>query len=290
MMLNVPLSIATDNSVSRSGISYAVSCAADLIPPINVYLLLDDQPAKKTPIGAIPKMAIAYKIDKSGFVAYIPLDNGIIPRINSVDETIKNGDTSKINLSARCGTMCSLTRNFIPSATFWKKPGKIEYPIQERLFTLSTVANFSSRLPNLLFSHLFNPPIGFPNPNGSIFHQSPAVTPFSPTHKERSAVVAPRLSFILATAFRSIHRIANWEKNSIRNTIFTTANVAAPNAIAPELSSRGVPSNRDGIRSSKVVKINSLKSYLSSMVSPQRSVSPIQGSKLPMIAGMSATL
>ena len=84
--------------------------------------------------------------------------------------------------------------------------------------------------------------------------------------------------------------MANWEKNSIRNTIFTTANVAAPNAIAPELSSKGVPSNKDGIRSSKVVKINSLKSYLSSMVSPQRSVSPIQGSKLPIIAGMSATL
>ena len=33
-----------------------------------------------------------------------------------------------------------------------------------------------------------------------------------------------------------------------------------------------------------------LRSYLSSIVSPQRSVSPIQGSKLPMMAGMSATL
>ena len=32
------------------------------------------------------------------------------------------------------------------------------------------------------------------------------------------------------------------------------------------------------------------KSYLSSMISPQRSVSPMHGSKLPMMAGMSATL
>jgi hypothetical protein len=58
-MLNVPERMATDKSVSKRGISYAVSCAAERIPPINVYLLLDDHPAKKTPIGAIPKIAIA---------------------------------------------------------------------------------------------------------------------------------------------------------------------------------------------------------------------------------------
>ena len=186
--------------------------------------------------------------------------------------------------------MCSFTKNFIPSATFWKKPGNIEYPIHDRLFTLSTVANFSSRLPNFLFSHLFSPPIGLPNPNGSIFHHSPAVTPFSPTHKERKAVVAPRRSFILATALRSIHNMANWEKNNIRNTIFTTANVARPKAICAELSSRGVPSRTLGIKSSKVENNSSLRSYLSSIISPQRSVSPIHGSKLPIIAGISATL
>ena len=58
-MLNVPDNTATDKSVNNNGISYAVSCAADLIPPIKVYLLLEDQPAKKTPIGAMPKIAIA---------------------------------------------------------------------------------------------------------------------------------------------------------------------------------------------------------------------------------------
>ena len=59
IMLKVPVKIATDNNVRRSGISYAVNCAAERIPPINVYLLLEDQPAKNTPIGAIPKIAIA---------------------------------------------------------------------------------------------------------------------------------------------------------------------------------------------------------------------------------------
>ena len=70
----------------------------------------------------------------------------------------------------------------------------------------------------------------------------------------------------------------------------TTANVAAPKAIAPELSSRGVPSNSEGMKLSNVEKISSLRSYLSSIFSPQRSVSPIHGSKLPIIAGISATL
>ena len=186
--------------------------------------------------------------------------------------------------------MCSLRRNFIPSATFWKKPGNIEYPIHDLLLTLSTVANFSSLLPNFLFSHLFTAPTGLPSPNGSIFHHSPAVTPFSPTHNERRAVVAPLLSFILATAFLSIHRMANCEKNNIRNTMFTTANVANPNTSCPVLSSRGVPSRSGGIVLSTRSKINPRKSYASSMISPQRSVSPIHGSKLPMIAGISATL
>ena len=84
--------------------------------------------------------------------------------------------------------------------------------------------------------------------------------------------------------------MANCEKNNIRNTIFTTAKVARPKDIAPALSSSGVPSNSGGRKSSKVEKINSLRSYLSSMISPQRSVSPIHGSKLPIIAGISATL
>ena len=35
-------------------------------------MLLLDQPAKNTPIGAIPKIAIIYKIDNSGFVAVVP--------------------------------------------------------------------------------------------------------------------------------------------------------------------------------------------------------------------------
>ena len=186
--------------------------------------------------------------------------------------------------------MCSFSKNFIPSATFWKNPGKMEYPIQDLLFTLSTVANFSSLLPNFLFNHLLTAPTGLPSPNGNIFHHSPAVTPFSPTQSERRAVVAPLLSFILATAFLSIQRIANCEKNSIRNTMFTTAKVAKPNAICPVLSSSGVPSRSGGITLSTRSKINPRKSYASSMISPQRSVSPMHGSKLPMMAGISATL
>ena len=142
----------------------------------------------------------------------------------------------------------------------------------------------------MAFNHLLKAPIGRPSPNGNIFHQSPAVTPFSPTQSDLSAVVAPLLSFILATAFLSIHKMANCEKNNIKNTILTTAKVARPNDIAPALSSNGVPSNSGGRKSSKVEKINSLRSYLSSIISPQRSVSPIQGSKLPIIAGISATL
>ena len=164
--------------------------------------------------------------------------------MRSVVETIRNGETSKMSLSARRGTMCSLTRNFIPSATFWKKPGKMLRPIHERLPTRSTVS-YSDWFPKRLFNHLLSAPIGRPSPNGSMFHQAPAVTPFSPTQRERRAVVAPRRSFIRATAFRSIQRMANWEKNKSRNTMFTTANVPTPKAIAEELSSSGVPSRRD---------------------------------------------
>ena len=101
MILKVPVRILTLNNVRRRGISYEVSWAAERIPPMSVYLLLLDQPAKKTPIGAIPNIAIMYNIDNSGFVAYIPLDRGIRPKISNVVETIRNGATSKINLSAR---------------------------------------------------------------------------------------------------------------------------------------------------------------------------------------------
>ena len=179
----------------------------------------------------------------------MPLDNGIIPRIMSVVETIRNGETSKMSLSARRGTMCSLMRNFIPSATFWKNPGRMLNPIHERLLTRSTVSNSSERFPNFLFSHLLTAPTGRPRPNGSMFHHSPPVTPFSPTQRERSAVVAPRRSFIRATAFLSIHRIANWEKKRRRNTMLTTANVPRPNAMFEELSSSGVPSNPEVTKS-----------------------------------------
>ena len=48
----------------------------------------------------------------------MPLESGIMPRINNVEETMRKGETSKMRRSARCGTMCSLTRNFMPSATF----------------------------------------------------------------------------------------------------------------------------------------------------------------------------
>ena len=53
---------------------------------------------------------------------------------------------------------------------------------------------------------------------------------------------AGSLSF--ATALRSIQRMANWEKNSIRNTTLTTAKVAMANERIPALSSSGVPTKR----------------------------------------------
>ena len=165
-----------------------------------------------------------------------------MPRISKVDETIRKGDTSKMRRSARCGTMCSLTRNFMPSATFWKNPGTMVFPIHDRLLTRSTVANFSSRLPKFLLRYLLTAPSGLPKPNGSMFHHSPAVTPFSPTQRERSAVVAPYRSCMRATALRSIQRMANWEKNSSKNTTLTTAKVATANERLLALSSSGVPS------------------------------------------------
>ena len=75
--------------------------------------------------------------------------------------------------------------------------------------------------------------------------------------------------------------------------MLTTANVPRPKAMLEELSSRGVPSSPDVTKS--LMRLSSpmnklLRSYLSSIVSPQRSVSPMHGSKLPIIAGMSATL
>ena len=66
MTLNVPLMTQTPSTVMSRGISYAVSWAADLIPPMSVYLLFDAQPAKKTPSGATPKMAIMKMTESSG--------------------------------------------------------------------------------------------------------------------------------------------------------------------------------------------------------------------------------
>ena len=128
----------------------------------------------------------------------MPLESGIIPRIIIVEEITKNGANSKIILSARLGTICSLVRNFIPSAIFWKKPGKIVTPYHERFPTLLTISCLCPEFPATLFSQRFIAPIGFPKPYGTMFHHSPAVTPFSPTQRERRAVVAPRRSFTRA--------------------------------------------------------------------------------------------
>ena len=163
-----------------------------------MYLLFDDHPAKKTPRGAIPNIAKANKTDNSGFAPYIPPESGIIPKIIIVDEITRNGASSKITLSARVGTMCSLIKNFIPSARFWKNPGKIVTPYQERFPTLFTISKSWPEFPATRFNQRFAAPIGLPRPNGIIFHHSPAVTPFSPTQRERRAVVAPRLSFTRA--------------------------------------------------------------------------------------------
>ena len=87
--------------------------------------------------------------------------------------------------------------------------------------------------------------------------------------------------------------MANCEKKSKRNTTLTKAKVATANERLPALSSSGVPSRRlmSPERSNpSLLRKKPTKSYLSSMISPQRSVSPMHGSKLPMMAGMSATL
>ena len=65
--LKEPAITHTPRMESRRGISYAVNCAALLIPPRSVYLLLEDQPAKNTPRGAIPKIAKANRTESSGF-------------------------------------------------------------------------------------------------------------------------------------------------------------------------------------------------------------------------------
>ena len=57
-MLNEPLITAMLRTVIRRGISYAVNCAAERIPPIIEYLLLEAQPDVKTPIGAMENAAI----------------------------------------------------------------------------------------------------------------------------------------------------------------------------------------------------------------------------------------
>ena len=67
MKLKEPAMIQTPKIDKRSGISYAVNCAALLIPPSRVYLLLEDHPAKNTPNGAMPKIANANSTDNSGF-------------------------------------------------------------------------------------------------------------------------------------------------------------------------------------------------------------------------------
>ena len=46
-----------------------MSWAAERIPPINVYLLFDAQPAKNTPRGAIPNIAIMKSSESSGLAA-----------------------------------------------------------------------------------------------------------------------------------------------------------------------------------------------------------------------------
>ena len=69
MTLKEPLMTHTPSTVMSRGISYAVSWAADLIPPMRVYLLFDAHPAKKTPSGATPKMAIMNTTESSGLAA-----------------------------------------------------------------------------------------------------------------------------------------------------------------------------------------------------------------------------
>ena len=170
--------------------------------------------------------------------------------------------------------MCSLSRNFIPSATFWKNPGRSGTPIHERLLTRSTIANFSSRLPNLSFNQRLIAPTGLPTPKGNIFHHSPAVWPFSPTQRERRAVVAPRRSCIRAHHFLSIQRIANWEKNSIKNTTLTIAKVAMPNEIVSIWLSSGVPVNNLAVTLSTKLNSKERRSYISSITNHLNGQSP----------------
>ena len=67
--LKVPVMIHTPRTAINIGISYAVNCAAERIPPSKVYLLLDDHPAKNTPRGATPNTAIMNSTLISGLMA-----------------------------------------------------------------------------------------------------------------------------------------------------------------------------------------------------------------------------
>ena len=98
----------------------------------------------------------------------------------------------------------------MPSAMFWKKPGKMAKPIHERLLTRSTVGRSGSWLPKLAFSQRFTAPIGLPM-KGTMSHHAPAVVPFSPIQSERSEVMAPRRSIMRPSCLRSIQRIMNIE-------------------------------------------------------------------------------
>ena len=75
---------------------------------------------------------------------------------------------------------------------------------------------------------------------GIFFHHSPAVTPFSPTHKDRKEVIAPRLSIRRPRIFLSSQRIMNIESIMSAKAITHDNSVTRKNVMSPACAARDV--------------------------------------------------
>ena len=106
----------------RSGISYAISCAAARMPPMRLYLLFDAHPAIKIPSGAIENAARMKRRLSGMFAITNPSLNGRAAKIITVDDAIRTGAVWNIAESAFAGVMFSFWSSFTPSATFWRYP------------------------------------------------------------------------------------------------------------------------------------------------------------------------
>ncbi len=111
-----------DTTTSSSGTSYAINCAAPLIPPMTVYLLLEDQPPIRMAKGARLKTANPSRRASGTLTAYQNSLQGIRPR--SITEVARIITTAYVYsfLSESLGMMISLSKVLMPSAKFWNPP------------------------------------------------------------------------------------------------------------------------------------------------------------------------